>query len=235
MSSFLGPDDCGKPRLERGYDRARVVHRQRGLGDEGEVVVIFHREFLHIVRRFHQIHARRPGDLAHGAFHFGVALVAYHHDFLALLAHARHFDMHLGHQRTGGVEHGQPARLGLVAHRLRNPVGAEDKDAAGRHVGKFFDEHRALGLEAIHHEFVVHHFVAHVDRRAMQRQRALDDLDGAVHPGAKTTRIGKQQFHSLSSNAGRVPRAILKLSRNGAHAAPCSPGFSASGVACRLR
>jgi hypothetical protein len=31
----------------------------------------------------------------------------------------------------------------------------------------------------------VHHFVPHVDRRAVQQERALDDLDRAVDSGAE--------------------------------------------------
>ena len=85
-----------------------------------------------------------------------------------------------------------------MPHRLWHAVGAEDQDAARRHVIQVFDEDRALGLQSFHHELVVHHFVPHVDRRAVQRQRALDDLDGAIDPGAETARISQEDLHRLS-------------------------------------
>jgi len=103
--------------------------------------------------------------------------------------------MHLGHQRAGRVEHRQAARFGLAAHRLRHAMRAENQDAAGRHIGQLLDEHRAFAAQVIHHEFVVHHLVAHVNRRAVQRQRALDDGNGAIHTGAETARVSQQQVH----------------------------------------
>jgi hypothetical protein len=64
--------------------------------------------------------------------------------------------------------------------------------APAGHFGQFLDEYRALGLEVVDDEGVVHDFVAHVDRRAEFFQRALDDGDGAVDAGAEAARIGKQ-------------------------------------------
>ena len=69
------------------------------------------RERLHVVDILDQMHAF--ARLAHRAFDFRMALVADHHDVEAFLAHLRDFDMHLGHERTGGVEHAQAARLRL--------------------------------------------------------------------------------------------------------------------------
>ena len=64
--------------------------------------------------------------LAHRAFHLGVPLVADHDDLAAFGAHLAHFHVDLGHQRTGGVEHGQTATRGVRAHFLRHAVRAED-------------------------------------------------------------------------------------------------------------
>ena len=44
---------------------------------------------------------------------------------------------------------------------------------------------------------VVHDLVAHVDRRPVLLQGALDGLDGAVHAGAVATRFGEQ--HPLAT------------------------------------
>lgn len=47
------------------------------------------------------------------------------------------------------------------------------------------DEHRAHAAQPLDDVAVVDHFVPHVDRCAEQRDRALDDLDRAIHPGAE--------------------------------------------------
>ena len=55
---------------------------------------------------------------------------------------------------------------------------------------ELLDEHRAQPAQALDHMTVVYHFVAHVDRRAEQLQRALDDLDRPIDAGTETTGIG---------------------------------------------
>src|SRR5262249_19023090 len=65
----------------------------------------------------------------------------------------------------------------------------------GRDLGQLLDEHRALGLEVLDHVLVVHDLVAHVDRRPVFHQRALDDLDRAHHAGAETARLGQNHLH----------------------------------------
>ena len=115
--------------------------------------------------------------------------------------------MHLGHQRAGGVEDAQPAPFGLGAHRLRHAVGAENHRGAFGYLVEFLDEHRALGAQVLHHELVMHDLVAHVDGCAVQRQRPLDDLDGALDAGAEAAGIGEQNVHHrmpITSTSNRM-------------------------------
>ena len=128
--------------------------------------------------------------LAHGAFDFGMAVVADHHHFAAELAHLGHFDVHLGYQRAGGVEDGQAARGRLGAHGARDAVGGKHQRIAGRDVIELLDEDRALVAQVLDDIGVVDDFVTHVDRRAELLQGALDDVDGAVDAGAKAARLG---------------------------------------------
>ena len=60
------------------------------------------------------------------------------------------------------------------------------------HLVELADEDRALPLQVLHDVFVVHDLVAHIDRRAMDRQRLLDRIDGADDPGAEAARGTEQ-------------------------------------------
>ena len=95
----------------------------------------------------------------------------------------------LGDQRTGRVEHWKPASGRLLLDAARNAVGAEDRHRVFGDLGERLNEAGALGLEAVDHVLVVHDFVAHVNRRAVLLQRALDDLNGADHARAKAMRL----------------------------------------------
>ena len=121
-------------------------------------------------------------------------LVADHDELVALAVQLGHFDVDLGDQRAGGVEHLKAAGIGLAAHFLADAVGAEDQGGAGRHLGQVFDEDGSLGLEVVDHIGVVHDLVAHVDGRAKFLDRPLDDFDGPVDARAKAARLGQNDF-----------------------------------------
>ena len=133
-------------------------------------------------------------QLAHGAFHFGVAFVANHDELIALFVQLGHFHVHLGHQRAGGVKHVKAACLRLVLNGFAHAVGRKNQRGVRWHVTQIFNKNGALGLEVVDHKGVVHDFVAHINGRAKLVERALDDLDGAVHAGTKAARLGQQDF-----------------------------------------
>ena len=60
------------------------------------------------------------------------------------------------------------------------------------HLVELADEDRALPPQAFHDVFVVHDLVAHIDRRAMDRERLLDRIDGTDDPGAEAARGTEQ-------------------------------------------
>ena len=103
--------------------------------------------------------------------------------------------VHLGDQRAGGVEHRQLALRRFLLDALGDAMGAEDGDRVRWNLGKVLDEMRALGLEALDDVLVVHDLVAHIDRRTVFLQGALDDLDGADHAGAKSARLSEYDLH----------------------------------------
>jgi hypothetical protein len=142
--------------------------------------------------------------LAHGAFDFRVPGVA-DQDHVAPGAAWRATSM-CTLVTSGQVASNTFSRVArLAAHRLRHAVRAEDHGVAIRHFVQFLDEHRAARAQVVHHEAVVHDFVAHVDRRAEGFDGALDDLDGAVDAGAEATR----DWRAGCPSAGLSRRLIL--------------------------
>ena len=89
----------------------------------------------------------------------------------------------------------RPRRCASLLHGGRDPVRREDHRGTVRHLVQFLDEHRAERAEPLHHVAVVHHLVAHMDRRAEQLDGALDDLDGPIDTGTEATGIGEQDAH----------------------------------------
>jgi hypothetical protein len=92
--------------------------------------------------------------------------------FLPRAAVADDLHVHLGDQRTGGVEHLQSERVGFRLYGLRHTMRAEHDDRHGlarlrrRHVFQLVDEDGAALPEILDDKLVVHDFMAHVDRRA---------------------------------------------------------------------
>src|SRR5207247_8639929 len=118
---------------------------------------------------FNEDHAL--GGLAHRPFDLRMTAVADHDDFAARRAHLRDLDVHLGDERTGRVEYAQTPRLGLAAHGLRDPVGAEDHRAARGNLAESLDEHGAFALQVLDDVFVVHDLAADVHRSAADPAR----------------------------------------------------------------
>ena len=148
--------------------------------------------------------AGRPFDLL-------VALVADHHDRVALGGEAAGRDVDLGHQRAGGVDRAQVAGGGVVVHRRGDAVGGEDDHLALRHLGLLLDEDRAALGELLDHVLVVDDLLADVDGGAVELERALDRLHGAVDAGAVAARGGEQDALRGGGGGGchdrRVPVA----------------------------
>ena len=141
--------------------------------------------------------AVRGIEAPHGAFDLRMPGVADEHHVAALARIPRHFHVHLGHQRTGGIEHREAASFGFVFHRRGNAMRGEDDGGAVGHLVELVDEHGAELAQALDHVHVVHHLVAHVDRRAEHADGALDDVDGAIDAGAETAGIGEQDLHAV--------------------------------------
>ena len=89
-------------------------------------------------------------------------------------------DVHLGHERAGGVDRVQPARLRVRVHGRRDAVRREDDRLALGHLALVLDEDRAAGLEVANDVRVVDDLLANVDGRPVQVEEPLDGVDGAL-------------------------------------------------------
>ena len=200
--------NLGKAHAQRVDHRTCIVDRQRGLRDIGKRCGVAHLQRGDLLDAFHQIDIAPVGrvELPHRAFHLRVSGVSDQHTFMPLAAVARNFHVHLGDQRTGGIEHPEPTVLGLEPYRLRHTVCAEDHDRAIGHFVEFIDEHCTTLAQIIDHETVVHHLVAHVDRCAENLEGTIDDLDRTIDTGTEAARIGQPNAHRRNPPHRRTAR-----------------------------
>jgi len=189
----------GREARTQGVDHsAGVVHRQGRLGYKGQFFGVFDLQVGDVLFIFDQVDRAAIAGvvLAHSAFDFRVAGMANQDALTAVTAVARHFDMHLGDQRAGRIEHFKAAPRSLCPHSLGNAMGTEDDDDVVRHLIQFFDKDCATGAQVFNDKFVVHHFVANIDRRTEYFQSAIDDFNRTVHPGAEATGVGEFDMHA---------------------------------------
>ena len=114
------------------------------------------------------------------------------------------FQVHLGHQRAGGIDHIQVAFLGLAPHRRRHTVSAENGARANRHLAQLFHENRPGFAQFVHNVLVMHDFLADINRRAVQIQRDFDHIDGSHDTGAETSRLEQEYL---------LVRAVIRCER----------------------
>src|SRR5262249_18791045 len=104
-------------------------------------------------------------------------------------------DVHLGDQRTGGVEYRQAAGLCLIDDRLRHTVGTEDRHCPVRNLIEVLDEDCSLALESLDHMPIVDNLMTHIDWRAELLQRAADNVDCPHDTRAKAPRLSQKNPH----------------------------------------
>src|SRR5665811_1799474 len=78
-------------------------------------------------------------------------------------------------------------------------MGAENNSGVIGYIIQFFNKNRAKTGQAIYHETVVHNFVANINGRTEQLERAFNNFYCPVDPGTKPTRIGQYNFHQFTS------------------------------------
>ena len=108
-------------------------------------------------------------------------------------------------------------------------------------VVELVDEDRAALAQLLHDVLVVHDLLAHVDRRAVELERALDGLHGAVDAGAVAARGGEEELLDGSAAIGQcrrrrqrhVRRSSTIVSPDGVDAASADRASMSSQVVCQ--
>jgi hypothetical protein len=100
------------------------------------------------------------------------------------------FQMHLGYQWTGGVDHLQIAfALASRPHRGRNPMRAENHARAHGYFLQLFHENGPGFAQLVHYVTVMDDLLADINRRAIEVQRDLDYVDAPARLPRKNLRI----------------------------------------------
>ena len=225
MSSRRGPAIPGSvAAAPRGCSRSRAPTAWSGW--RRRHFAIGHLERLGLGDGLDQDH-RALRQLAHGSDHFRVAAMADQQNGAPVPVVLLDAAVDLADQRAGGIGVDQLAAFRLGRHRLRHAVRREHHQRLIRHLVELLDEHRALGAQLVHHMTVVHDLVAHVDRRPVLGERLLDDLDGALDPGAEPARAGQQDVQLRAGHmAGHSPRQAWVRSGGFTMARDWRRGFS---------
>jgi hypothetical protein len=132
-----------------------------------------------------------------------VAGVTDQDDVEVIRSEATRLEMHLRHDRTGGVD-GAELTLGrLLVNGGSNAVrGKHDNRALGDLV-VLLDENGPHGFEPAHDVKVVNNLTAHVNRRSVGLEGSFDRLDCTVDAGAITSGAGQQDTSHALKGTGR--------------------------------
>src|SRR5262249_10323542 len=191
----LGADNFGKLLAEAANYFLCVVKAQRRLSKEGEAIGVVNFELVDGSDRIDHDGAIR--SLAGSAHDFLVVLVADKNDGALFAGEFQRFQVHLGDERAGRVDHFEGALLGFVTNGGRNAVSAEHQDRAVGHVFDGLDENRAAATQLFHNVRVMNDFVVNVNGSAVGLERQFDDIDSANDAGAEPTRPDAQQYLSI--------------------------------------
>ncbi len=180
-------DDVGELGLE-GLDHvARFVKRERGLGEVGDLVRVRDYKCLDLLQRRDNLSHIRGLTLR--AFHLFVVAVSNQHQRVTLLGELDGFDVDLGHQRAGRIDHLEAALLGALPDRRGDTVRGVDHARPLGHLVQFVDEDCALLGQVGDDVAVVDDLLANVDRCAKGLEGDPDDIDGPDDTRTKAARL----------------------------------------------
>ena len=188
---LLGRLDGRETAAEDTDDLVGVVHGKRRLRQVDELVGLGWDHGLRLLGGLDE--EGRLRRLAGRSVDLLVARVADEEDRVAEPCEVPCLGVHLGDERTGGVDRAEPAEARAVAHRRRDAVRREDDVAPPRHLPDVVDEHGSAPLEVADDVRVVDDLLADVDRRPVQLEGPLHGLDCPLDAGAIAPWRGEDQ------------------------------------------
>src|SRR5438874_1340443 len=99
--------------------------------------------------------------------------VADEDDAVAVADETQNLEMYFSYQRAGGIDFNELALFGLPAHVRRNSMRAVYNQTALRHFADVFDERHAARAKIVDHVLIVHDFMKHVNRRALELEHLI--------------------------------------------------------------
>ncbi len=201
------PLDEGEFLAQARHNFLRVVKAQGRLRKEGELAGIVDFESIHGGYGIHHDGAVRR--FARGADDLLMVAMADQDNGAFFARKLERFKVNFGDQRAGGVNHFQLARLGFLANRRRNAVGAENQHRAVRHFLDGLDKYGAAAAELLNYIGIMNDFVMHVYGGAIRFQREFDDIHGAHDTRAESPRPHSQQYFSIRCGRHCCPNNVI--------------------------
>jgi hypothetical protein len=99
--------------------------------------------------------------------------------------------MDLGYKWTGGIKHFEISATGMITNFSRNTMGTHNDPGTHRNLIKILDKNCTLVAKVRNYVIVMHDLMAHVDWGAKSLECALNDLDGTLYPGTKSSGLGQ--------------------------------------------
>src|SRR5579862_4211031 len=169
---------------------ASFVERKRCLCQIGNTIWIRNFKRLNFPgARYYRRDVRR---LAQSALNFIVIAMANKHQRIALLRELDCFDVNLGDERAGGVNHFEIALFRLVAHCRRNPMCTVDDAHSRRNLVDVVDENCALFGQLVDDKAIVDNLLANIDGSAKGFEGDLYHVNSADYARAEAARLEQE-------------------------------------------
>ena len=114
-----------------------------------------------------------------------MTIVTNQHALAALATEAFHLEVHLGHQGAGRIEDLETALFSFGTDFFRNTVSTENNDRSTGNISQLINKNRAALTQLVDDKFIVHHLMAHINRRTKKIESTVDDINGTIDTSTK--------------------------------------------------
>ncbi len=112
-------------------------------------------------------------------------------DFTSHIGVTLTFLVDFGDKGAGCINDRQITIFSFADNHLGHAMCAENSDRTIGNFIKLFNKDSALVAERLNNELVMHDLVADIDRRPIDFESFLNDINGPLDAGAKTARLGQ--------------------------------------------